>query len=191
MTPCQQAADAHCVVLVLVGGMAASACASAPAAEKTIEPTATEDTAFVLSRNPTARGQAGREAAGPRRRHVVALPRGLPEDDRRQGARSGQRHLGEAGTGGVLGPADLRRDDLDLDDVLQRMPRRPPQDGGRRPDADADGHLGPRRGPVLRRAAALRRDLPRSSTTARSRGRATAGRCPPGAGSCRRSRSGR
>ena len=34
--------------------MAASACASAPAAEKTIEPTATEDTAFVLSRNPTA-----------------------------------------------------------------------------------------------------------------------------------------
>ena len=31
-----------------------AACASAPAAEKTIEPTATEDSAFVLSRNPVA-----------------------------------------------------------------------------------------------------------------------------------------
>ena len=37
--------------LVVVMG-AAAACASTPAAEKTIEPTATEDSAFVLSRNP-------------------------------------------------------------------------------------------------------------------------------------------
>lgn len=39
--------------LVVAMGTAA-ACASTPAAEKTIEPTATEDSAFVLSRNPPA-----------------------------------------------------------------------------------------------------------------------------------------
>ena len=42
------------VVLALVAVMVATGCASAPSAEKTIEPTATEDSAFVLSRNPPA-----------------------------------------------------------------------------------------------------------------------------------------
>ena len=40
------------VVIVAIG--MSSACASAPVVEKTIEPTATEDSTFVLSRNPTA-----------------------------------------------------------------------------------------------------------------------------------------
>jgi hypothetical protein len=54
------------VVLVLAGvmGAGAGACASTPAAEKTIEPTATEDSAFVLSRNPPT-AAAAKVAAKP------------------------------------------------------------------------------------------------------------------------------
>src|SRR6185369_8436689 len=55
----------------------------------------------------------------------------------------------------VLGPADLSRDDLDLDDVLQRVPRRPAKAGGRGADAVAGPELGPRRGTVLWRAPPL------------------------------------
>ena len=40
------------VVIVAIG--MSGACASAPVVEKTIEPTATEDSSFVLSRNPVA-----------------------------------------------------------------------------------------------------------------------------------------
>ena len=103
----------------------------------------------------------------------------LSEDKARE--RDG-RHLGETGARRVLGPADLRRDNLDLDDVLQRVPRRPPQDGGRREDAGADRPPG---GAARGCSSAFAGPTPtssRPSTTARSRRRAIAGRCPPGAG---------
>jgi len=53
VTPVPAGSRRPFVALVLVGGFAVAACASAPAAEQTIEPSATEDSAFVLSRNPT------------------------------------------------------------------------------------------------------------------------------------------
>ena len=40
--------------VLVVAAVMTSACASAPVVEKTIEPTATEDSTFVLSRNPVA-----------------------------------------------------------------------------------------------------------------------------------------
>jgi cbb3-type cytochrome c oxidase subunit III len=48
------------VVSLLAAGMVLPACASTPTAEKTIEPTVTEDSSFVLSRNPTAAKPAER-----------------------------------------------------------------------------------------------------------------------------------
>jgi hypothetical protein len=53
VTPLPAGSRCAIIVLALVVTVGA-ACASSPAAEKTIEPTATEDSAFVLSRNPPA-----------------------------------------------------------------------------------------------------------------------------------------
>ena len=114
------------------------ACASAPApAEKTIEPTAAEDSAFVLSRDRPRRSRPTRVPC------TSAMSGGafrgeLPEGERGQGPRARRRHLGEAGARTGFWDQQTSVETIcDLDRRSATSATAAAADGGRRQDAGA------------------------------------------------------